>query len=110
LVMIVMIDEPGTGFYFGGEVAAPVFGHVMTGALRLLDVPPDAPRPTRKGILAESPSPHEGEGKGRGVVRPQRPLTRIPSPEERGEVGENRYFDRNEPSALRATSFTRGDA
>ncbi len=44
LVMVVVVDESTHGGYFGGEVAAPVFGRVMTGALRLLDVPPDAPR------------------------------------------------------------------
>ncbi len=49
LVMVVAIDGPRGGRYFGGEVAAPVFGQVMSGALRLLDIPPDAPRlpPTR---------------------------------------------------------------
>lgn len=44
LVMVVAVDEPRGKVYYGGEVAAPVFGHVMAGALRLLDVPPDAPR------------------------------------------------------------------
>lgn len=44
LVMVVTIDEPSAGGYFGGEIAAPVFARVMTGALRLLDIPPDAPR------------------------------------------------------------------
>jgi cell division protein FtsI (penicillin-binding protein 3) len=38
-----MIDEPAAGEYFGGTVAAPVFAEVMSGALRLLGVPPDAP-------------------------------------------------------------------
>jgi cell division protein FtsI (penicillin-binding protein 3) len=48
LVMVVMIDEPRTSEYYGGEVAAPVFGSVMAGALRLLDVAPDdLPAPTR---------------------------------------------------------------
>jgi cell division protein FtsI (penicillin-binding protein 3) len=49
LVMVVVIDGPRGSRYFGGDVAAPVFGQVMSGALRLLDVPPDAPRvpPTR---------------------------------------------------------------
>ena len=43
--MVITVDEPARGgAYYGGEVAAPVFGHVMAGALRLLDVPPDAPR------------------------------------------------------------------
>ncbi|CAG1002095.1 partial cell division protein FtsI (penicillin-binding protein 3), partial [Gammaproteobacteria bacterium] len=41
LVMIVMIDEPSGGEYYGGAVAAPVFSSVMEGALRLLNVPPD---------------------------------------------------------------------
>jgi len=43
LVVAVMIDEPSAGQYYGGTVAAPVFGQVMAGALRLLAVPPDAP-------------------------------------------------------------------
>ena len=43
LVIAVMIDEPSTGKYYGGTVAAPVFAHVMQGALRLLGVPHDAP-------------------------------------------------------------------
>jgi len=41
LVMVVMIDEPRNGEYFGGLVAAPVFSQVMSGAMRLLDVAPD---------------------------------------------------------------------
>ena len=41
LVMVVMIDEPRNGEHFGGEVAAPVFSQVMSGAMRLLDVAPD---------------------------------------------------------------------
>ncbi len=41
LVMAVVINDPGDGKYYGGQVAAPVFSRVMAGALRLLDVPPD---------------------------------------------------------------------
>ena len=41
LVGLVMIDEPGTGEYYGGLVAAPVFSTVMQGAARLLRIPPD---------------------------------------------------------------------
>jgi cell division protein FtsI (penicillin-binding protein 3) len=40
LVMVVMVDEP-QGQYYGGQVAAPVFSRVMSGALRLLAIPPD---------------------------------------------------------------------
>jgi cell division protein FtsI (penicillin-binding protein 3) len=43
LIIAVMIDEPSNGQYYGGAVAAPVFSQVMSGALRLLSVQPDAP-------------------------------------------------------------------
>jgi cell division protein FtsI (penicillin-binding protein 3) len=43
LAAVVIIDEPGAGKYYGGDVAAPVFSGVIGGALRLLAVPPDAP-------------------------------------------------------------------
>lgn len=42
-VIAVMLDEPSAGQYFGGAVAAPVFSRVMAGALRMLNVPYDAP-------------------------------------------------------------------
>ena len=42
-VIAVMLDEPSAGQYFGGAVAAPVFSRVMEGALRMLNVPHDAP-------------------------------------------------------------------
>jgi cell division protein FtsI (penicillin-binding protein 3) len=41
LAAVVIIDEPTRGAYYGGEVAAPVFSAVMSGALRLLAIPPD---------------------------------------------------------------------
>ncbi len=43
LVMAVMINDPGGRSYYGGQVAAPLFANVMSGALRLLNIPPDAP-------------------------------------------------------------------
>jgi cell division protein FtsI (penicillin-binding protein 3) len=43
LIMAVMIDEPTSGEYYGGTVAAPVFSAVMADALRMLSVPQDAP-------------------------------------------------------------------
>jgi len=43
LIIAVMIDEPSNGQYYGGTVAAPVFSNVMSGALRMLAVPQDAP-------------------------------------------------------------------
>ena len=41
LVVVVMIDEPGAGKYYGGQVAGPVFSKVMAGALRLMNITPD---------------------------------------------------------------------
>jgi cell division protein FtsI (penicillin-binding protein 3) len=41
LVVVVMIDEPSAGQYYGGLVSAPVFSKVMGGSLRLLGVTPD---------------------------------------------------------------------
>lgn len=41
LVGVVVINNPTVGGYYGGLVSAPVFQQVMTGALRLLDIPPD---------------------------------------------------------------------
>lgn len=41
LVMVIAIHEPKGKEYYGGEVAAPVFASVMSGALRLLNIPPD---------------------------------------------------------------------
>jgi cell division protein FtsI (penicillin-binding protein 3) len=43
LIVAVMVDEPTSGGYYGGVVAAPVFSSVMSGALRALDIPPDNP-------------------------------------------------------------------
>jgi cell division protein FtsI (penicillin-binding protein 3) len=54
LVMVITVDEPARGAYYGGEVAAPVFGHVMAGGLRLLDIPPDAPRKETRLLTVKS--------------------------------------------------------
>ncbi len=43
LLVAVMLDEPSDGQYYGGVVAAPVFSRVMSEALRMLSVAPDAP-------------------------------------------------------------------
>lgn len=41
LVMVIIIDEPKGGVYYGGTVAAPVFGQTMGGVLRILNITPD---------------------------------------------------------------------
>ncbi len=41
LVMVTVMHDPQSDDYHGGSVAAPVFSKVMSGALRLLNIPPD---------------------------------------------------------------------
>lgn len=43
LIVAVMINEPAGSEYYGGQVAAPAFSNVTGAALRLLNVPNDAP-------------------------------------------------------------------
>lgn len=52
VVAVVVIEEPKSGKYFGGEVAAPVFAKVAEGALRLMHVPPE-----RRPEVATAQSP-----------------------------------------------------
>jgi len=51
LVGVVMINDPSNGEYYGGLVAAPLFSDVMTGALRLLNIPPD----NYEGMITQAP-------------------------------------------------------
>ena len=60
VIIAIMIDEPSSGNYYGGTVAAPVFSRVMEGTLRILNVPFDEPL----GNLVISPVPAELEDKG----------------------------------------------
>lgn len=41
-IIAVTIDEPGAGKHYGGDVSAPVFANVLSQALRISGVPPDA--------------------------------------------------------------------
>ena len=41
LVAVVLIDEPTGEFYYGGDVAAPVFSEIISESLQLLAIPPD---------------------------------------------------------------------
>jgi cell division protein FtsI (penicillin-binding protein 3) len=61
LAAVVVIDEPGAGLYYGGDVAAPVFSGVMGGALRLLAVAPDAVIGDPDAIQAPVTSPAPGQ-------------------------------------------------
>ncbi|WP_394351274.1 peptidoglycan D,D-transpeptidase FtsI family protein [Metapseudomonas lalkuanensis] len=53
IAMVVVIDEPSKAGYFGGLVSAPVFGKVMAGALRLMNIAPDN-LPTEEQQTAEA--------------------------------------------------------
>ncbi len=48
LVVVVVINDPGGDLYHGGEVAAPVFSRIMKGALRVLNIAPDAQKQVAK--------------------------------------------------------------
>lgn len=52
LAMAVLVDEPRGDAYYGGQVAAPVFGQVMAGALRLMNIAPDGDAPPSGVIVA----------------------------------------------------------
>ena len=58
LIVAVMIDEPSAGKYFGGAVAAPVFNGVMSSALRILNIPPDAPA---NNVITFTATPEMGD-------------------------------------------------
>nr|WP_010132533.1 penicillin-binding transpeptidase domain-containing protein [Microbulbifer agarilyticus] len=53
LAAVVVIDDPTNTKYYGGEVAAPVFGKVMTGAMRLLQVPPEHIPPAEEQLAKQ---------------------------------------------------------
>jgi cell division protein FtsI (penicillin-binding protein 3) len=41
ILVLVVVNEPKGTEQYGGQVAAPVFSRIVTGAMRILDVPPD---------------------------------------------------------------------
>jgi cell division protein FtsI (penicillin-binding protein 3) len=58
LVMVIILDDARDGAYYGGEIAAPVFKEAMTGALHLLNIPPDA---VETAGHQKAPVPDNGE-------------------------------------------------
>ena len=58
VVIAVVVDDPSTGIYYAGEVAAPVFSRIMAGTLRFLALPPDERMeslpPVRTPVVAEA--------------------------------------------------------
>ncbi|MBD3876516.1 MULTISPECIES: peptidoglycan D,D-transpeptidase FtsI family protein [Stutzerimonas stutzeri subgroup] len=59
IAAVIVVDEPSKGQYYGGLVAAPVFGKVMARALRLMNVAPDNLPPPAELQTAET-----AKGKG----------------------------------------------
>ncbi|MBF6624827.1 MAG: penicillin-binding protein 2 [Pseudomonas stutzeri] len=59
IAVVVVVDEPSEGGYYGGLVAAPVFGKVAARALRLMNITPDNLPPAAEIQTAEA-----AKGKG----------------------------------------------
>lgn len=66
LAGIVVLDSPAGGVYYGGQVAAPVFGRILADALACLRVAPDEC----------APIPAEAEPSGSAKRRPETLLAR----------------------------------
>ena len=66
IVIYVMVDEPGKGYYYGGEAAGPIFAKIAERTLKYLNVAPDLPQQpekvTKRPRVAET-SVHAGSAK-----------------------------------------------
>lgn len=65
VVLVVVIDSPSNGQYYGGLVSAPVFSRIMAETLRLMNVEPDnsAEHLAQQGsVPAVRPVPQNGRG------------------------------------------------
>jgi cell division protein FtsI (penicillin-binding protein 3) len=62
IVTVVVVDDASLGKYHGGDVAAPVFGKAVGGAMRLLNIAPDA-LPTAKEAVAKGANGKGAEAK-----------------------------------------------
>lgn len=51
IVVVVVVDQPTKGGYYGGDVAAPLFSRITDGTLRLLNVAPEHVDPTKRGLI-----------------------------------------------------------
>lgn len=50
IALVIVIDDPKGGAYYGGQVAAPVFSRVMAELLRVKNIPPDKPAEEYAGL------------------------------------------------------------
>ena len=69
LTAAIVIHDPQAGVYYGGLVAAPVFGKVMDDAMRLLNIAPDDLQPAllAQGVPSTTP-PFDPEQAAEGVM------------------------------------------
>lgn len=70
IAAVVVVDEPSKGQYYGGLVAAPVFGKVMARALRLMNVAPDNLPPPAELQTAEAAKGKEGAADADAIESP----------------------------------------
>lgn len=52
VVVVVVINEPKGEEHYGGQVAAPVFAEIASGAMRVLNIPPDQLPESERAISA----------------------------------------------------------
>lgn len=57
LTAVVVIRNPRGGRFYGGEVSAPVFADIMSGAVRLMGIPPDNLAGIKPGTLLQAAAP-----------------------------------------------------
>lgn len=53
IAMIVIVDEPGTGVYYGGSVAAPIAKSILEETLNYLEIPPTYTEKDKDKIIAK---------------------------------------------------------
>lgn len=58
--LVVIINDPQGGKYYGGAISAPVFGAIMGGVLRTMNVEPDALTPEEQSNEVVINKPKEG--------------------------------------------------
>ena len=75
VIAVVVIHEPSRGKYYGGEVAAPVFAHVVERSLQLLQVPPQQEK-SKAAVANRAVSPSKNQAVGvKQPLKKSEPLT-----------------------------------
>ncbi len=59
IAVLVIIDDPHRGSYYGGQVAAPIVREIFSKIFRYLHIPPSVPIPSEGETLAPTPLPRE---------------------------------------------------